>query len=271
VFGWRAAFALTGALGLVWAAMWLRLYREPRQHPRVSAAELAHIESDRIPEPRAGGQPVRWRDLFGYRTLWGMMLGFFCFNFVIYFFITWFPSYLIKERGFTLLKLAGAGMVPPACAVLAGYAGGLVSDYLHRRISLTWARKIPIVGGLALSSSIALAVLAPSATWALALLALSYSGLAFAAAGIWSLPADVSPSPDHVASIGGIQNCASNLAGILSPLFVGIMVDRTGGFLVPLLIAGGLALVGALSYLLVVPAIGPLGSSRGGSAAPVIQ
>jgi hypothetical protein len=112
---------------------------------------------------------------------------------------------------------------------------------------------------MVLSSAIALAVVAPNAGWALALLALSYSGLAFTAAGIWSLPADVAPSRRYVASIGGIQNCASNLAGVSSPVFVGYMVDRTGGFLVPLLIAGGLALLGAFSYLVIVPRVAPLG------------
>jgi ACS family D-galactonate transporter-like MFS transporter len=262
--GWRASFVITGSLGLIWTVAWLRVYRSPRRHLRISEAELAHIESDQTGPPATGddAEPVpRWRDLFRYRTLWGMMLGFFCFNFVIYFFITWFPSYLIKERGFTLLNLSGYGMIPPAAAVLGGYAGGLVSDRLVRRgLSLTRARKIPIVGGMAVASSIALAVLAPSAGWALALLALSYSGLAFAAAGIWSLPADVAPSRRFVASIGGIQNCASNLAGVSSPLFVGYMVDRTGGFVAPLVTAGGLALLGALSYMVIVPRIAPLGT-----------
>jgi ACS family D-galactonate transporter-like MFS transporter len=258
--GWRRSFVLISALGVLWTVAWLRLYRSPRQHPTVSPAEVALIEADRAEAPDAGEPVPRWRDLFRYRALWGMMLGFFCFNFVIYFFITWFPSYLVQERGFTLLKLAGWGMVPPACAVLAGYLGGIVSDRLVRRgVGLTAARKIPIVGGMVLSSSIGLAVLAPTAMWALALLALSYSGLAFAAAGIWSLPADIAPSRRTVASIGGIQNCASNLAGITSPTFVGYMVDRTGGFLAPLLVAGGLSLLGALAYLAVVPRIAPLG------------
>src|SRR4051812_35634312 len=112
-----------------------------------------------------------------------MMVGLVWFNFVNYFFIPRFPSYPIKERGCTLPKLAGYGMIPPAAAVLSGYLGGRVSDRLVRGgASLTWARKLPIVGGMALSSSIGLAVLAPTAMWALALLALSYSGLAFAAA-----------------------------------------------------------------------------------------
>src|SRR3954470_11142575 len=260
VLGWRASFALTATLGVAWTAIWLRAYRSPRQHRSVSAAELAYIEAGRaIPVAETPTRPVLWRHLFRYRTVWGMMLGVFCFNFVIYFFITWFPTYLVRERGFTVLKLGVQGMIPPACAVLAGYAGGLVSDRLGgSRMRPNWARKLPIAGGMILSSSIGLAVIAPTATWALVLLAVSYSGLAFAAAGIWSLPADISPSRNHVASLSGIQNCASNLAGITSPLFVGKMVDVTGGFVAPLMIAGGVALLGAFSYLVIVPAIAPL-------------
>src|SRR4051812_49022929 len=91
--GWRASFVVTGLLGIVWSVAWLRLYRGPREHGRVSAAELAYIESDRAATPAdsdADGKDLRWRDLFRYRTVWGMMLGFFCLSFVIYFFITWF-------------------------------------------------------------------------------------------------------------------------------------------------------------------------------------
>jgi hypothetical protein len=82
--------------------------------------------------------------------------------------------------------------------------------------------------------------------------------LAFAAASIWSLPADVAPTRDHVGSIGGIQNFASNLAGICITMFVGKMLAKTGGFVVPLLVAGGFSLLGAFSYLVIVPEIKPL-------------
>ena len=258
--GWRASFVVTGALGLVWSVVWLRLYRTPQEHPRVSAAELAHIERGaQTAAAEAEGAHLRWRDLFRYRTVWGMMLGFFCLNFVIYFFITWFPTYLIKARGFTLLKLGFLGTIPALAAIPSGYLGGLVSDALVRRgASLTRARKIPIVGGMLMSSSIALAVVVPSAGWALALLSLSYASLTFAAASVWSLPADVAPTRRHVASIGGIQNFASNLAGICIASFVGVMLGKTGGFVIPLLVAGGFSILGALSYLLVVGEVAPL-------------
>jgi ACS family D-galactonate transporter-like MFS transporter len=262
LLGWRASFIITGGLGLVWAAVWYRFYRHPSQHPWVSSQERAHIDDGRITEthpPDAAPHPIRWRDLFRYRNVWGMMLGFFCLSFVIYFFITWFPSYLIKARGFTLLKLGIYGSVPALVAIPCGYLGGLASDHLFRRgLGLTLARKIPIVAGMLTASSIALAVLVSSAALALALLALCYGGLAFAAASVWSLPSDVAPTPRHVASIGGIQNFASNLAGICISTFVGVMLEKTGGFVIPLVVAGAFALLGAFSYLVIVQTIEPL-------------
>ncbi len=259
-FGWRMSFVITGALGLVWTFFWLRIYRPPAEHPTVTPEERAYIESD---QPQTAGDTpaatVRWRDLFRYRTIWGMMLGFFCLNFVIYFFSTWFPTYLIKARGFDLKQMGLFGMIPAIVAIFGGYLGGYVSDRLVRSgMRLTLARKIPLVGGMFLSSSIGLAVLVESTTAAIALMSLSYASLSFAAASIWSLPADVAPSRNHVGSIGGIQNFAANMAGVCITTFVGVALARTGGFVVPLLVAGGFSLLGAFSYLFILPEIKPL-------------
>lgn len=259
-FGWRMSFVITGALGFFWVVFWLWLYRPPSKHPWVTAGELAYIESDTPPlASHAAGSKVRWRDLFRYRTIWGMMLGFFCLNFVIYFFSTWFPTYLIQARGFDLKKMGLVGMIPALVAVFGGYLGGHVSDRLVRSgMRLSLARKIPLVGGMFLSSSIGLSVFVESTAAAIALMSLSYASLAFAAASIWSLPADVAPSKDHVGSIGGIQNFASNLAGICISTFVGVMLAKTGGFVAPLLVAGCFSLLGAFAYLVIVPEIKPL-------------
>jgi MFS transporter, ACS family, D-galactonate transporter len=259
-FGWRMSFVITGALGFVWTFFWLRIYRPPAEHPTVTPEERAYIESDQ-PQTTGDAQAanVRWRDLFRYRTIWGMMLGFFCLNFVIYFFSTWFPTYLIKARGFDLKQMGFIGMIPAIVAIFGGYLGGYVSDRLVRSgMRLTLARKIPLVGGMLLSSSIGLSVLVESTAAAIALMSLSYASLAFAAASIWSLPADVAPSRSHVGSIGGIQNFASNMAGVCITTFVGVAVAKTGGFKLPLLVAGGFSLLGAFSYLVILPEIKPL-------------
>jgi ACS family D-galactonate transporter-like MFS transporter len=263
-YGWRTSFVITGMIGVLWSVVWYAIYRHPTKHPLISDAERAHILSGQPPvNPAMLGPKVPWSSLFKYRAVWGMMMGFFCLNFVIYFFVTWFPTYLRDGRGFTDVKTGIYGMIPGLFAILAGWVGGKTSDFLLRRgFSLTKARKIPIVCGMAIASSIGLAVVVPSATGAVALLALSYGGLCFAAASIWSLPADIAPTPRHVASIGGIQNFASNLAGICITYLVGKLLAKTGGFVAPLMLAGGFAILGALSYLFVVPEIKPLESKE---------
>jgi ACS family D-galactonate transporter-like MFS transporter len=264
--GWRGSFLVTGGLGLIWVVVWLLFYRKPREHPRVSQEELAYIEEggarteEREDEEGKSAAKVRYRDLFRYRTVKGMMLGFFCLNYVIYFFITWFPSYLVDARGFDLLKLGVFGVLPALVAMPGSWIGGLVSDGLVRRgKSLTVARKIPLVGGMLFASVIALAVVVPSAGMALALLSICYASLTFAAASVWCLPADVAPTPAHVASIGGIQNCASNLAGLLGATTTGALIAATGGsYVTALVLSGALSIVGALSYLFIVGKVEPL-------------
>jgi ACS family D-galactonate transporter-like MFS transporter len=106
---------------------------------------------------------------------------------------------------------------------------------------------------------ITLSAFAPNAYIALLFFAISYASLAFTAASIWSLPADVAPSSAHVASIGGIQNFASNLAGIVTTTFTGVMLTITSGsFIVPLVVAGAFCFLGAVAYLFLVGEIGPL-------------
>ncbi|MFC7328230.1 MFS transporter [Marinactinospora rubrisoli] len=265
-FGWRWAFAVAGFLAVAWVVLWVRAYREPREHPRLSAEELAYIEAggarlEDAPAEGASAAPrVRWRSLFRYRTVWGMMLGFFALNYVIFFFITWFPSYLVRDRGFDLLQLGVYGMIPGIVAIGGSLAGGITSDALLRRgWSLNRARKTCLTGGLLFSSVIAAAVFVPTAGMALALLSVSYASVAFAAASVASLPADVAPQPEQVSSLAGIQNCASNIAGFLGPSVTGLMLQLSGGsFVGPLVLSGAIAVVGALSYGLLIKRVEPL-------------
>ncbi|MCP2165035.1 MFS transporter [Goodfellowiella coeruleoviolacea] len=270
--GWRIAFVIAGALALVWTAGWLALYREPDKHRKLTPEERAYIEQDRAQQQAAASstpaEKVRWRDLFRYRTVWAMMLGFFCLNYVIYFFITWFPSYLVKARGFDLLQLGVFGTIPGIVAIFGSLAGGIVSDSLLRRgWSLNRARKTCLAGGMLCSSVIALAVVVESAGLALALLAICYASVAFAAASVASLPADVAPQPAQVSSLAGIQNFASNIAGFIGPSLVGILLDISGGsYVVPLVLAGAVAVVGALTYAVGIRRVEPLRIGTGVNA-----
>jgi ACS family D-galactonate transporter-like MFS transporter len=257
-WGWRISFAVTGALGIAWTIMWVIKYRRPEEHPGVTPQELAQLQAQRgVPKSQTH---VPWSSLFSYRTIWGMMIGFFCLNFVIYFFITWFPTYLIQARGFSLAQLGTLGLLPGLVSIPCGWLGGFTSDALYRRgWSLTAARKTCLVGGMLTSSVITFSVFAPNVYVALAFFAIAYGALAFTAASIWSLPGDVAPSPAHVASIGGIQNFAANIAGIITTSFTGVMLAITGGsFVVPLMTAGGVCILGAAVYMFLIEDIAPL-------------
>ena len=259
---WHAVFIIIGIAGIIWAAVWWKVYRSPEEHPTADAAEIAYIQEGGARSAASddeGAAKLPWRSLFKYRTVLSMMFGFFCLNSAIYFFITFFPSYLVKERGFDLLKLGFFGAIPGICAVLFGWLAGYVADRaVQRGVSITRVRKTAIAGGLTGGSVIMFAALVPEAWMALALLSVAYSSLTVAATGIWSLPADVAPSSRHVGSIGGLQNFASNLAGIFTPILIGVLVDQTGSFVAPLAVIGAVALIGAANYLFVMGKIEPL-------------
>jgi MFS family permease len=258
-FGWRVSFVAIGVLGLIWSVVWLTIYRDAEKHPGVTQDQLARLRAARGPNMTEGPK-VPWSSLFRYRTIWAMMLGFFCLNFVIYFFITWFPTYLMQARGFSLAQLGTLGLLPGLVSIPSGWLGGFTSDALYRSgWSLTAARKTCLVGGMLMSSVITFSVFASSVYVALACFAVAYGSLAFTAASIWSLPGDVAPTPAHVASIGGIQNFAANLAGIVTTSFTGLMLTITSGsFIVPLVVAGAFCLLGAGVYLFMMPDVAPL-------------
>ncbi len=116
-FGWRTSFVVTGLLGIVWVAVWIVVYRDPERHRSVTPEQLRRLQAERGTPQAADATPMPWISLFRYRTIWGMMLGFFCLNFVIYFFITWFPTYLVQARGFSLAQLGTLGVLPALLAI----------------------------------------------------------------------------------------------------------------------------------------------------------
>ncbi|MCA8234505.1 MFS transporter [Burkholderia cenocepacia] len=269
--GWRGSFVITGGIGIVWALAWWFVYRDPERYRAIAPDAVDALLAQRgAPTVAAAtdGPKVSWLDLFRYRTVWGMMIGLFCLNFAIYFFITWFPSYLLQSRGFSLASLGTWGMLPALLAIPGGWLGGYVSDSLFRRgWSATAARKTCLVLGMLLSSSIALSAFVENVWACLGLFALAYASLSFAGANVWTLVGEVAPTPAHVASLGGIQNFAGNLAGIFITTFTGVMLSITkGSFVVPLAVAGALCVVGALSYLFVVGKVEPLPPLHRGSS-----
>ena len=272
--GWRGAFIVTGLLGIAWVLFWWFIYRDPERYRAIAPEAVDALLAERA-APAAVTATITWPDLFRYRSIWGLMIGMFCLNFAIYFFITWFPSYMLQSRGFSLASLGTLGTIPALMAIIGNWVGGWTSDRLLKMgWSPTKARKTCLVGGMLMASSIGVSAFVANVYLCLALFALAYASLSFVGANVWTVVSEMAPTPGHVASLSGIQNFAGNLAGIMITTFTGVMLALTkGSFLVPLAAAGGLCVVGALSYLFIVGKVEPLpplpgrtGSGRSGPA-----
>jgi ACS family glucarate transporter-like MFS transporter len=247
--GWRLSFIVIGAAGLLWILGWVAVYRDPSDHPRVSPAELAHIRSDQ--GEMVADEKVDWRRLLRHNQVWALTVGYVFRSLAGAFFLTWYPSYLLEDRGFTEAEFGMVGAIPAVIAIGATILGGVVSDRMLRAgMSTNLARKVPIVTGLGLSACIGFAPFIDSNLVLMIVLTASSAAHSFAGAAILSLPAEVASSPSTVGLLAGFQNFGSQLGNLTSPIVIGLFLTFGGGSYVgPLVGAAACCIVSASIYL----------------------
>jgi len=251
-FGWRGLFIVVGAFGVVFGLTWWALFRNPAESRTVNRAELEYIEAGGGGEYK--GEPVRfeWRHiraLLRHRQVVGASIGQFGGNSTQVFFVTWFPTYLVTARGMTFIQAGIMTSLPYIGASVGVLAGGLVSDLMLKRTgSANLARKLPIVSGMLLASTIVAANYVPAGSDAavIAIMSIAFFGQGMTNLG-WTVISDVAPKK-LIGLTSGIFNFSANLAGIVTPLVIGITFQLTGSFVGPLVYIGVVALIGAFSY-----------------------
>jgi MFS transporter, ACS family, glucarate transporter len=261
--GWQYVFWVMGGLGLVIGAFWSRIVHGPREHPWANAGEVSLIEKGGglvdLDRGRAGGgkSAFRWShvaEMLSSRMLLGIFFGQYCINVLTWFFLTWFPIYLVKERGMTILKVGFVAVLPALCGFLGGILGGFLSDFLLRRgWSLSAARKVPIVAGLLLATSIVGCNYVDTQWAVIFLMSLAFFGKGFGALG-WALMSDVAPR-QAVGLAGGIFNTFGNLAGVVTPIVIGYILASSGSFHGALVYVGAHAVLAIVSFLAIVGTI----------------
>src|SRR3974390_3100137 len=269
-FGWPWVFAVMGGLGLVLAGVWVQFVHAPAAHPPAQKAEVDYIAAggglvtmDVGGQKAGAGEGVNartdsWADtwdnikqLFGSRMFVGIFLGQYCINALTYFFITWFPVYLVQARGMTILQAGFVASIPAICGFVGGVLGGVLSDLMLRlKFSLSVARKTPIVAGMLLSM-IMVACNYTDIQWlVVALMALSFFGKGIGALG-WAVMSDTAPK-QITGFAGGVFNMCGNLSSITTPIVIGYIIQITGSFNGALVFVAANALVAAVSYLVIV-------------------
>jgi ACS family glucarate transporter-like MFS transporter len=258
-YGWQSCFWFMGFAGLVLALVWTRTVYNVPDHPMISRPEIDCIEQggglvnvDRGRGPRRN--PLTWATLkllLSQRMLVGVYIGQFCINTLTTFFLTWFPSYLVKARHMSILQAGFAAALPALCGFTGGILGGIGSDWLLRRgYSLTFARKAPIIAGMLLSVTMIACNYTNSQTLVMVLMSLAFFGKGFGALG-WTVVSDTSPR-ELIGVNGGVFNTFGNLSTITTPTVIGFLVSRTGSFNDALIFVAATALLAIFSYVVIV-------------------
>jgi ACS family glucarate transporter-like MFS transporter len=260
-FGWESVFFVMGGLGVIMSFIWLKTVYGPKDHPRINAEELAYIEAggalidleskDRVAATTKLDTWACIKQLLGNRMLLGVYIGQYCINTLTYFFLTWFPVYLVQERHMTILKAGFVAALPAVAGFLGGVLGGVISDRLIKSgKTLSVARKTPIVCGMLLSTSMIICNYVETDWLVIVVMSLAFFGKGVGALG-WAVVADTSPKEAGGMS-GALFNTFGNTAGITTPIVIGYILQATGSFAGALVFVGANAVVTILCYLLMV-------------------
>jgi len=230
---WRTAFVIFGAVGVAWALVFNWWFRDdPRSHPQVNAAEAALI-------PAGSGaaddhKHIPWGPMVRSPTVWALFGQYFCMSYAWYFFITWFPKYLLVDRGFDLKGSALLSGMPLAFGGCGAFVAGWITPPLMRRFGPRAARR-----GLGFAAMAAAGLFFYASTRvsnpyaAVVLISLASFAMDLTLPGSWTTCMDIGGR--GVGSLSGAMNMMGNLGGVVSPWVVGVIidtkVDRTGTFL----------------------------------------
>ena len=243
---WRALFMLFGSVGFLWALAWNRWFRDdPSQHASVSAEELAHITEGRV-LAAAHGPGINWRQLLANRTVLGLCLMYFTQTYGFMFYITWLPSYLKSQRGFSAFTLAFLSGLPLTLSVLADLFGGMTTDRLSKRFGLRIGR-VAVGGGSLFAAGVFMIAGCLVGDPILAAVLISLAGAAsnFLLGAAWGTCIDIGGR--NSGALSAAMNTAGQVGGFLSPIILAYL----GNYTYALLLTGGLYIGGAFCWLLI--------------------
>ncbi|PWW16751.1 MFS transporter [Pantoea sp. AG702] len=251
--GWRSLFFITGGAGILFTFIWWRLYHEPEASQKANQEEIDYIINNE-PIETLKNTPFNWPDakrLLCCRQIIGASLGQFAGNTTLVFFLTWFPTYLAKERQLEWLQVGFFSVWPFMAAAVGVIFGGWLSDkLLNATGSINLSRKLPVISGLVLSGTIIAANWMSSDSAVIIVMSIAFFGQGMVGLG-WTIIADIAPA-SMAGLTGGIFNFCANIASILAPLIIGIIISMTSSFFYALVYIGITAVIGLVAYIFII-------------------
>jgi MFS family permease len=240
--GWRWTFVEFGLIGIVWAAVWYRRFRD--DPPGYRRVEIVENHGHRVP----------WSALLKSANLAFICLMYFAYGYGLYFYITWLPTYLLEARGFSLNSTKWLAALPWVMSALAFWFGGWLTDWISQRTgNLRLARCGIGATGYALSACVLIAVAqVKSDLLAASLLALALCFQTMTISAAWAVCLDVGRKNAGV--VTGFMNTVGNLGGAIAPIVVGYAVKEWNSWTLPFYLMAGVFVFGLLMWLVVDPA-----------------
>ena len=256
-YGWRAVFYILGSIGILWAIGFFAYYRDnPQSHKSVNEAEMEIINTGRDVSAAANKKrKIPWRAVLKNRNIWSLVFADFCYGYTLWVYLTWLPTYLVQSRGFTLLKMGLYASLPLLGGMIGDMVGGLISDHLFKktgnlklaRCSITFTA---YVGAIVFTL---LGAFAKNPYTAVYCLTGAFFFLECANANLWAIAMDLG-GDQYAGTVSGIMNTGFGVAGMISPVIFGAIVDATGSWVVPFIVSTTLLGAGAIAILTVNPA-----------------
>jgi MFS transporter, ACS family, hexuronate transporter len=252
-FGWRPAFWIICAIGLVWALVWLFVTTDKPGQSRfvtsLDAAAPTRRQAGAVTAPAAMGDHAANLPLLAWLRqplIIAAAVAFFSYNYVLFFFLSWFPSYLVQAHHLNIKQMSLATVVPWLVGTVGLALGGMISDAIFRWTGkLMLSRKIVLVTCLvATGVCVAIAGSVHTAADAVALMSVALFLLYVTGALYWAIVQDV-VHPARVGSVSGCMHCVGSLSGVVGPAVTGLLVERSGSFATAFVLAGIVALAGA--------------------------
>jgi MFS family permease len=244
---WRTAFMLFGLLGVVWVALFARWFRDdPRLHPSVNSAEAALLP---VTAPSGGHLEKPWRLLLRSRAVWLLCGQYMACSYAWYFFITWFPTYLLEVHGFNVKQSALLAGLPLFAGGLGSMLAGVIMPRLEPRFAPGRARRMAgVTCSLGAGGCLVAAAILRQPLLAVTAIALASFCNDFILPGAWTTCMDIGGR--YVATVAGTMNMMGNLGGVFSPIVLGYIVGRTGNWNLTFLLTAGFYALGALCWYL---------------------
>lgn len=258
-FGWRLAFVMIAAVSMIWVVAWFFIGRDrPEQHSRVTRAELAEIHADKVENA-----PVEARMPLGYYLKQPSVIvtaaAFFGYSYLLFFFLTWFPTYLSKAHGLSIQNMGLVTSIPWTLGFLGLLASGFVVDFILKRTgrALFSAKAVLVTGLFIAAICVGLAGTVTSVEAAVALMAVTVFCMYMTGTTYWAIILDIVEKP-RVGGVSGFVHFIANCAGIIAPTVTGFLVEY-GSFQAAFAFAGLFAFLGAIGVVVLVKPIPVLG------------